>query len=102
MMSPRDLVKVAGFGRRVDICVISVHDVVVVVGGGDGTGRNGRGCQVIVVHLGLVEDAGFSSSSRCTVVGVHLAVRPLCVAQESGFQSGVQGKEGLDQRGLRL
>lgn len=31
MMSPRDLVKVAGFDRRVDICVISVQDL---VGGG--------------------------------------------------------------------
>lgn len=101
MMSPRDLVKVAGFGRSVDICVITVHDVV-VGGGGDGTGRNGRGCQVIVVHLGLVEDAGFSSSSRCSVVFVHLAVCPLCVAQESGFQCRVQLKEGLDQRRLRL
>lgn len=90
MMSPRDVVKVAVVGRSVDICVFSV-----------GTGRNGRACQVIVFHLGLVEDAGFSSS-RCSIAGVHLAVRPLCVAQESGFQCGVQGKEGLDQRSLRL
>lgn len=85
MMSPRDLVKVAGFGGRVDICVdISAHDVV-----GSGTGLNGRGCQVIVVHFGLVEDAGFSSCS-CSVVRVHLAICPLCVAQESGFQCRVQ------------
>ncbi len=96
MMSPRDLVKVAGFGRSIDVCVISVHDVV-----GGGTGRNGRSCQVIVVHLGLVEDAGFISHS-CSVVGVHLAVRPLRVVHESSFQCRVQRKEWLDQRGLRL
>lgn len=83
-MSPRDLVKVAGFGRSV--CVISVHHVV---------------CgQVIVVQLILVEDAGFSSSR--SGAGVHWVVRPLRVAQESGFQCRVQGKEGLDQRSLRL
>lgn len=82
-MSPRDLVKVPGFGS-VYICV---HRVV---------------CgQLIVVHLGLVEDAGFSSSSL-SAVGVHWVVRPLRVAQESGFQCRVQGKEGLDQRGLRI
>ncbi len=52
MMSPGDLVKVTGFGRSVDICVIRVHDVF-----GVGTGCDSRGCQVIVVHLGFVEDA---------------------------------------------
>lgn len=88
-MSPGDVVKVAG--------VISVRDVV-----SSGSGCNGGGCLATVVQMGLVEDVGLSSSSRCRVVGVHLVTHPLCVAQESGFQSRVQGKERLDQWGLRL
>lgn len=101
MMSPGDLVKVAAFGRSVDICVIRGHDVAAAAGvGGGRTGCNGHGRQVI--HPGLVEDAGISGSSSFPVVGVHLAVRPWCVAQESGFQCRVQGDEGLDQRRLRL
>ncbi len=100
MMSPGELVKVAAFGRSVDICVVHGHDVAAGGGGAGCTGCNGHGRQVI--HLGLVEDAGISSSSISAVVGVHLAVRPWCVAQESGFQCRVQGDEGLDQRRLRL
>lgn len=96
MTSPWDLVKVAGFRRGV--CIGVVVDDAVVVGGFTGGGGGGGGCQVIVVHLVLVDDAGFSRG----LVGVHLAVCPLRVAQESGFQRRVQGKEGLDQRGLRL
>lgn len=95
MTSPWDLVKVAGFRRRVRIGV--VDDAVVVGGGFTGGGGSGS-CQVVVVHLVLVDDAGFSRG----LVGVHLAVCPLRVAQESSFQRRVQGKEGLDQRGLRL
>lgn len=96
MMSPRDLVKGSGFGRSIDVYVIGAHDI-----SGGGTGHKGCSCQVIVVHLGLAKDAGFSSSS-CSVFGVHLAVRPLCVAQKFGSQCRVQGKEGLDQGGLSL
>lgn len=96
MMSPRDLVKRACFRRSINVCVIGAHDIFSGV-----TLHEGCSCHVAVVHLGLVEDAGFSSSS-CSVAGVHLTVRPLCVAQESGFQCGVQGKEGLHQGALRL
>lgn len=66
-----------------------------------GTGCNGGGCQVVVVHLGLAEDAVSTSSRRCVVVGVHLVVRPLRVAQVSWIQCRIQGKEGLHQWGLR-
>lgn len=86
MVSPWDLVIRAGFSRSTDVCVISAHDIFSGVTRHEG---------------GLVEEAGFSSGS-CSVVAVHLTVCPLCVAQESGFQCGVQGKEGLDQRVLRL
>lgn len=50
----------------------------------------------------VVEDAGFSGRRRGGAVGVRPVVRPLRVAQEIGFQCGVQWEEGLDQRGLRL
>lgn len=66
-----------------------------------GTGCNGGGCQVIVVHLALAEDAVSTSSRMCSAVGVHLVERPLRVAQVSWFQCRIQWKEGLDQWGLR-
>jgi len=84
-MSPSILMKVDDFVRV--ICVIRVLHVV--------------GCEVIAVHMGLVADAGLSSRT-CSVVGIHLVVGPLGAAQEAGFQRRVQGKEGLDQLGLRL
>lgn len=93
-MSPGDLVKVSGFGRSVFVISVCAHDV---------AGCNSSS-QIIVVQLGLVEDAGLRSRSSIAglVGGVQLVVSPLCVLQESGFQRRVQRKEGLDQLGLRL
>lgn len=66
-----------------------------------GAGFDGARWQVIVVHLGLAEDAVSTSGRRRSVVGVHLVIHPLRVAQVSGLQCRIQGKEGLDERGLR-
>lgn len=90
-MSPRDLVKVPVFCRAVGITVCQ---------GGADAGCNGW--QLTVIQMGLVKHAGVRSSSSCGAVGVCLLIGPLCVAQECGFQSRVQRKEGLYPGDLRL
>lgn len=85
MISPSHLVKVMSFSRS--ICVIWAPDSVA------STGHNDCSLHAFVSHFSPSEDARFVNSC---VIGICLPVCPWPVAQESGFQCGVQGKEGLN------
>lgn len=84
MISPSNLVKVISFSRGICVWVPDIFA---------STGHNDCILHAPVSHLGPSEYAGFGNSC---IIGVCLPVCPWPVAQESGFQCGVQRKEGLD------